>query len=692
MKKILFLILIGGFFMQCSPKVNKSVSQKIDFRSKAPAPKAAPEVSFGDYDSFTMENGLRVIVVKNSKVPKLTIRLFIDRKPILEGEKAGYIEFAGALLSRGTKTKTKAQIDEDIDFLGSSFSTFSKGFYISGLSRHADKMLEIASGAVLNPAFTKEEFEKIKKQKLSEIASAKEDPNSISSNVSDVLNYGSNHPFGEIVTENTVNNISIEDCKKYYNDYFAPEKGYLVFVGDIDFEKAKSISNKYFGGWNKSAKSISDIADVTFPDKTKVSFVGKRGAVQSVIAITYPVDLKPNSPDLIKARVLNTIIGGFFRSRLNQNLREDHAYTYGIRSRLSDNMNVGQFRASASVRNEVTDSALYQVIYELNKIKTEKIDQEELDLVKSVMAGNFGRSLEKPRTIANFALKTERFNLPKNYYHDYLKNLSMVTADDVMEMAKKYIKPDAANIVVVGDKSVIDKLGQFGEVTMYDVEGEVIENTDSKKVDLTLKELLNKSYLALGKKEILDKVSKIESEYIAKMQGMEMKIWEAKVDGQKYAMKMEMMGQTMQSKKFDGKKGMVSSRGVEKEMTSEELDDSKQNTYVFGAVSLMNNKDAKLVGTENVDGVDYYVVEVKSENQTELYYFNSNDYLIKMQEIIVSQNGQSQTMKYTFSDFKEYNGVKVAGKIAMSGPMPMPIEFIISKYEINGNLDDGIFK
>jgi len=652
MKKLLLLILIGAFFTQCTPKASKTVSQTIDFRSKAPTPKSAPEISFGDYDSYTMDNGLRLIVVNNKKVPKLSVQLFIDRKPISEGDKAGYIEFSGDLLSRGSKTKTKAQIDEDIDFLGASFSTFSKGFYISGLSKHADKMLEIASDAVLHPAFNKKEFEKIKKQKLSALASAKEDPNAISSNVSDVVNYGKSHPFGEVVSEKTVENISIDDCRQYYQDYFAPENAYLIFVGDIDLEKAKSISNKYFGDWNKKSKYIGETSKVVLPNKTNVSFVGKRGAVQSVINITYPLDLKSNSSDLIKARVLNTLVGGFFRSRLNQNLREDHAYTYGIHSRLRDNMDIGEFTASASVRNEVTDSAIYQIMYELKKIRTEKVGEKELELVKSVMAGNFGRSLERPRTIANFALKTERFNLPKNFYHDYLKNLSMVTADDIMEMANKYIKPNAANIVVVGDKSVVEKLEKFGDVKYLDVYGNKVEAKTSAKVNITKKDLFDKSYNALGDKSVLDKISKTEAEYIAKMQEMELKIWEAKVKGEKYAMKTMMMGQTMQSKIYNKGKGVEIARGVKNEMTDEELKEVQLNTYPFAIQSLMNNDKSKLTGIENVDGKDYYVVEVKNDDQTELYYFNTKTFLVERQDVIVSQGGKAMTIKYILSDYK----------------------------------------
>ncbi len=699
MKKIILLIFLGAFFIQCSPKVNKDLNKKdnvkFDFRSKAPKPKPAPEVKFGDYKIVTLDNGLKIIVVENNKVPKVSMRLFLDRKPVLEGNKAGYIELTGELLSRGSKNKSKAQLDEEIDFIGADFVTFSKGFYMSGLSKYSDKMLAIAADAIRNPAFPKEEFEKLKTQKLSQLASAKDDPNSIASNVKSVLDYGKNHPFGEVVSEKTVNNITLEDCKNYYNNFFNPADGYLVFVGDINYENAKKLAEKYFGDWQAKLIPGQKLTEVNGPVKTTVDFVPKRGAVQSVLSITYPVNLTPNSEDIIKARVMNTLFGGFFRSRLNQNLREDHAYTYGIRSSLRDNPVIGEFEARASVRNEVTDSAIYQIIYEMNKLRNEKVSDKELKLVKSVMTGNFGRALEDPATIANFALKTERFNLPKNFYHDYLKNLAAVTADDIMEMANKYLRPDKANIVVVGDKkSVAGKLNSFGEVHFYDFYGnEVKENSSKAKTEsISLDKLFEGNINALGGKDKVKSVKTIETEYTASIQGMEMKLWELKVNGQKSAMKVIMMGQAIQEQKFDGEKGVQIAQGRKKTVSDEDLEDIKSETFVFPVCALKKDNDVKLTGTETIDGKEYYILEQKSEKKTSLYYFNTKTFLLEMIEIISSVNGMEQKISQKYSDYKKHDGVMIPEKITLSGAMPMPIDFKLTKIEINGEIDENAFK
>lgn len=697
MKQIFFMILLGFVFVQCSPKVKTNVvsqpQENKDFRAVAPAPQPAPEIKFGDYDVITLDNGLKVIIVENHKIPKVTMRLFLDRKPVLEGDKAGYIEFMGELLSRGSKNRDKAELDEQLDFLGASFSTFSQGFYLSGLSKYADEMLSIASDAVLNPVFPKDEFEKIKTQKLSELAQAKEDPNTISSNVSSVVNYGKNHPYGEMVTEETVNNITLNDCIDYYNKSFNPSNGYLVFVGDIDDDEARELSEKYFKNWKSKNLEEQSFGGVNPPAKTVVDFVPKRGAVQSVIAVTYPVDLKPENPDLIKSRVMNTLLGGFFRSRLNQNLREDHAYTYGIRSSLRDDPYSGEFMARASVRNEVTDSALYQVLYEINRLRTEMVPEKELNLVKSVMTGSFGRSLEDPRTIANFALKTERLGLPKNFYHDYLKNLSKVTSQDIMDMAKKYLKPDNANIVVVGDKSTVaEKLKTFGDLKFFDPFGNELVEDKATGESMDLDKLYGKNGEALGGFDKLKSVKTLETEYVATIQGMEMKMWELKENGKKSATKMEMMGQVMQEQRFDGEKGLQIIQGQKKPMSDDEIRDIKSDTYVFPVCGLKHDDKVSFAGSENVDGEKYYIVEQKSGDKSTVYFFNAKTFLLDRVEINVSANGRQQKIIQKFLDYKPHDGVLLPEKIKMSGAMPMEIEFNLTKAIVNGDVAPDVFK
>ncbi|MEO5907537.1 MAG: pitrilysin family protein, partial [Saprospiraceae bacterium] len=412
MKYLVWLAVI--VIASCSPKMAKDTTgatstTTTDFRSSAPKAGPARPIEIGDSYQFTLANGLKVIVVENHKLPQISYQLSIDRDPILEKEKAGLSGIAGALLATGTVNKSKAEIDEAVDYIGASLRTSPTGGYASSLTKHTDKILALFSEVILKPAFPEAEFEKIKTQTLSGLQTNKDDPNAISQNVSNALIYGVDHPYGEITNEITVANITLQDTKDYYRDYFKPGNAYLVIVGEITPDVAKAKAEKYFGGWGGGSTPKYVYAFPKPIDNTAVAFVDKSGAVQSVINITYAVQMKPGDQDEIAAEVMNTILGSGFSGRLYRNLREDKAYTYGANSDLNSDKLVGAFTANASVRNEVTDSAIVQFMIELNKLKNEQVTQTELELAKSYIAGAFARSLESPQTVANFALNTNKY-------------------------------------------------------------------------------------------------------------------------------------------------------------------------------------------------------------------------------------------------------------------------------------------
>jgi len=289
--KILILLVLFAF-------VSMNYGQ-LD-RSKRPQPGPAPVINLGNYDSFTLANGLKVFVVENHKLPKVSFNLIVDRDPVNEKDKAGYIDMAGQLLRTGTKTRTKDKIDQEVDFIGASLSTSSTGVFGSSLKKHVTKLLDIMSDVVLNPQFKQEELDKIKKQTLSGLASQKDDPNSIASNVATVLTYGKDHPYGELTTEATVGNITLDDLNGYYSTYFKPNISYLAIVGDIKKDEAKKLVEKYFGKWKKGEVAKNTFATPSQPLLAKVAMVDRAASVQSVINITYPIDLKVGSPDVVK--------------------------------------------------------------------------------------------------------------------------------------------------------------------------------------------------------------------------------------------------------------------------------------------------------------------------------------------------------------------------------------------------------
>jgi zinc protease len=315
MKKIIIVI--------CLLLVIVSAQAQVD-RTKAPKPAPAREIKIGEYQSFTLKNGLQVFVVENHKLPRIQFSLQLKNDQIYQGEKEGYVSMAETLIGTGTKTRTKAQLDEETDFIGASLNSGGNGIFASSLSKHTNKLLELMTDVLFNPAFPQEEMDKLKTQTLSGLEAGKDDPNSIIGNVRNALLYGKAHPYGLFTTEKSVGSITLDDCKAYYNEYYKPGNAYLIIVGDIDLKTAKAHAEKYFAKWPAGTIKSPTYVQPKEPTKTYVALVDRPTSVQSVINIAYPVDLKPGTQDAIKARVTNQILGGGFSARLMQNLREKH--------------------------------------------------------------------------------------------------------------------------------------------------------------------------------------------------------------------------------------------------------------------------------------------------------------------------------------------------------------------------------
>jgi len=665
-------------------------------RSVVPPPGPAPEIQLGAYESFTLDNGLKVFVVENHKLPRVSFSLVLDLDPILEGDNAGYISTAGQLLTRGTSTRSKAELDEEVDFIGASLSSSSSGVFASSLSKHVDKLLELMSDVLLNPAFSNDELNKIKKETISGLQANKEDADAIAGNVRSALRYGKDHPYGELITEETVSRIDLEACKKYYSSYFKPNVAYLAIVGDINRDQAQQLVNKYFGEWESGEVAKHNYDTPTAPTTTQVAMVDRPQSVQSVINITYPVNLKPGHPDVVKARVMNTILGGGFSSNLMQNLREKHAYTYGAGSSLSSDRLIGSFNAGASVRNEVTDSAVVQFLHELNSIKANEVSSEQLQSIKNYITGSFARSLESPQTIANFALNIERYDLPQDYYASYLKRIQAVSIADVQEMAHKYIRPENAHILVVGKaEDVADKLSQFGPVTYYDIYGDEYTPTTAEDLPegLTAQKVIADYINALGGADKLNAIKDLKQVMSASMQGMTLEITSLKKAPNKSLETVTAGAMEFQKVVFNGESGIEVVQGQASPFDEKKIAEAKLESRIFPELMLQEfGAELKLTGLETINQKQAYVVQVSMPSgKTRLMYFDTQTglKLKESQTVETPQGSFSQSVEY--KEYQEVEGVMFPSKASISiGPQVLDAE--ISSIELNSGISDDTFK
>jgi len=665
-------------------------------RSIVPGPGPAPEIKLGDYESFQLDNGLKVFVVENHKLPRVAFSLVLDIDPILEGENAGYISMAGQLLRRGTTNRTKQQLDEEIDFIGASLSTSSGGVSGSSLKKHTDKLLNLMADVVLNPSFPQDELVKIKENTLSGLAAQKEDPGSIAAVVEDVLLFGKSHPYGETVTEETVANITLEMCKEYYQTYFRPNVTYLAVVGDITKTEAETLVKKYFGQWKMKEVPTHTYAKPEAPKQTKVAIVDREASVQSVVKVGYPIELKKGSEDVIKVSVMNTILGGSFISRLNHNLREDKGFTYGARSSISSDNVIGSFAASTTVRNSATDSTVNEILFEMKRLIEEKVTEEELQSTINYKTGSFARALENPQTIATFALNTARYNLSKDFYQNYLKRLSEVTVDDIQAMAKKYLKPDNAQILVVGNsKEVAEGLKRFSndKIHYFDIYGNEYDPTVKEiPADVSATSIIEKYIEAIGGRENLLKVRDRKIEMKAQGMGGEITLIIAQKAPNKYYQLLE-FGNYSQKTLYDGATGKEIAMGQKRMIEGEELETMRIESQIYLFLEYAKyGIFPKLVGIENVKGRDAYKLELEMPwgKIWKQFYDVETGYLIRQVTPVMTDEGDQDSM-IDFDDYRDVDGTKYAFRLTQYMGQ-RPVEMTVVSVELNSGLDDSLFE
>lgn len=669
--------------------------QQENFRQQAPVAGPAPKLQFGDFTDFKLDNGLRVILVENHKLPRVSFQLFVDRPIILEGEYAGTGEVMGQLLRSGTELRTKTQIDEAVDFVGANFSTNSRGGTISGLSRHAETLVSLMADCLLNPVFPEEEFTKIVKQNESGLAFQQDDPEAIATNISNQVRFGSDHPYGERMSMQSLANLTSGACRNFYSRYFRPQISYLVVVGDIDVAQTRTLAEKYFGDWGSEGKLFVEFFDYPqAPNGREVSFVPRASAVQSVINVTYPVILKPGSKNAIAANLLNQILGGGSNGRLFLNLREDKAYTYGAYSDLEADPNIGYFNAYLNVRNEVTDSAVEQVLLEMERLRKEEVSEKELQEAKSLITGAFARSLEQPEAIARFALNTVRYRLARNYYPNYLENLAQIKPADIRKAAQEFLLPNRAHVVVVGNRSAADKLRRFAadeEVVYYSPQGTRQEPMGMLTMEgITAEQVIDDYVRAIGGQERLLEISDLSTEMEATVQGMQMTMRQEKKVGSKMHLTVNMSGMAVNETVLNGAEAKVLQMGAEQPVDEATLTELQEQAQIFPEARFRElGYSLEFNGTEIINDKKAYIIQITSPSAKVLVEYYDTSTGLKLRTVTTS-DAASITIDY--DDYQEVDGIKYPHKITSKGLMPAPIVFSLKSLSINDGLKDSRFQ
>ncbi len=668
-----------------------NVNAQID-RSVQPKPGPEPTISLEVPSEFELKNGLKVLVVENHKLPRVSYSLRIDNKPSTSGEKAGVESLIGSMLGNGTTSIPKDEFNDEIDFLGASLNLGISGGYARSLSKYSERLLQLMGDAAINPLLTEEEFNKEKERLLEGLKAEAKSIDAISGRVGDALLYGTKHPYGEFVTEETINNVTFGDAVAYYEKYFNPNNAYLVVIGDIDLSTVKKQIKKYFGSWKKFVDVSSTIPAVN-PNAqyTQINFVDLPNASQSSIAIKNSVDLKMNDKDYHASIIANSILGGGGEGYLFKNLREDKGYTYGAYSRLSANRyGAGSFNATAKVRNMVTDSAVVEALKEINRIRTEPVDSQMLKDTKAKYVGNFIMGLENPQTVASYALNIKLNDLPKDFYTTYLQKINAVTAEDVTRVANKYMKPENARIVIVGKGSeVLDNLEKTGIPIMYF--DKYANPTEKPKYEVVLPEgvdvnsVLNKYLDAVGGKTTIEALKSILLKYEANAMGATIVSEEKRMDG-KLAQKILMNGSPMMTSVTTQEASFINKNALPENMAK----DMSAMAGLFTELNLLTANNVELTGIEKVDGKDAYVVTVPGDVVSLAYFYDVETGLKVKETQTTSMQGQTQSQETFLKDYQEFEGLKFPA-VREGSQMGQVITFELKEVKVNEGVTDADF-
>ena len=678
--------------------LSSSANAQID-RSIMPESGPAPEIFFGKPQTFNLDNGLTVMVVENTKLPRASASLSFDNPLIFEGDIAGVSSILAEMLGNGTQSISKVDFIEEIDYMGASLNVTGSGAFAGSLKRYFPRVLELMASAVLEPLFTQEEFDRQKNLIKESLKTGDKDVATAANRVEGFITYGSQHPNGEFVTQESLDQASLQDAIDFYNNYSSPSNAYLVIIGDVNYDEIKSKVTNLFGSWSSKDVSASSFPSPTNPDETEIIFVDMPNGVQSVVSIINTVDFNKNNSDYFAALVANRILGGGGAGRLFNNLREDKGWTYGSYSGISESYKTkGTVIAQAQVRNEVTDSAAVELLMELDKMKNSFVTDEELNSAKAKYTGNFVLSLENPSTIAGFARNIITQKLPEDYYNSFLENINNVTKEDVQKAANNYFLTDNTRVFITGKGSEIlesieniEYNGKKVKVRYFDKYANEIERPDySIDSDISAEDVINEYVKAIGGKDALAEVTSIEIKATSNIQGTVLEMYSIKNNQNQSLMEMSAMGMTIAKTVFNKFQGFNEVNGQRIPLTEVELEQAIINSALFSELNF-DFSLVELVGTSDVEGEKAYEIKV-TDNKSVFY---SVDTGLKLKEVESQEvEGNLIVGETYYREYEEVEGIllpKVINQVSASIPIPGGITFKATSIKLNVETKESDF-
>ena len=475
------LMTAGKALLAVAVTASIAGAQTLD-RSKPPVLGPPPKVSLPPIVTRQLPNGLKLMIVEQHELPLADFVLVVGSGGTMDpASKGGVANLTSSMLTEGTATRSALEIADQIAYLGIGLGA-SSNWDAATVNLHTpmaqlDSALALFADVVLHPAFRPEDFDRVRKNRLTALVQLKDRPTAIADQAYAAILYGGSHPYGHnlLGTEASITGMAPTDLQSFYRANFLPNNSTLIVVGDVTPAQVEAKISALFGSWQRGTVTPFTFTDAPKPAATTVYLVDKPGAAQSSFRIGS-IGVPRSTKDYFALSVMNTILGGTFTSRLMQNLRETHGYTYGARSRFDMRQSAGPFTASAEVVAAKTDSGLVEFMKELNAIR-DTVPTVELNKAKRFLQLSMPGDFETTQQIANQLIPVVLYGLPLDYYNSYVANVEAITQADVQRVAKQYINPSSLAIVVVGDRKSIEaglKAVNAGPISIRDFFGQPI--------------------------------------------------------------------------------------------------------------------------------------------------------------------------------------------------------------------------
>lgn len=480
---VAFAIFASGLCLAQGPTsgpVGQSTKGAV-IKGKAPVNKKLLKVNLPRAEETTLANGLRVVLLPSHKVPTFNMQMVVLSGGLADSaDYHGLASFTAGLLRDGTTKRSSKDIAEQIDALGGTIastaglSSVTSTVSTSGLIENFDQTLDIFSDVVRNPIFPAGEVEKYKARTLAQQQFQRSNPQFLAQEQFNRAMYG-DHPAALLTPPAaSIKRLTAKDLAAFHSTYYRPNNAILSIVGDVTLKEILPKIEKAFGDWQKADVPATTIPPVPMPAASHILLVDRPGSVQTVLQLGN-LGIERNNPDYFSLLLADRILGGGPAARLFMNLREDKGYTYGAYSNFGGTKFRGTWTSSAEVRTNVTEGAMKEFMYELRRLRDEKVSVEELENAKRAIVGSFALSLEQPQTLLQNIIVQKIYGLPADYWDTYPQKVAAITIDDVQRVAQKYIDLDHLQIVAVGDASKTrDILAKYGKVEVFDADGKPV--------------------------------------------------------------------------------------------------------------------------------------------------------------------------------------------------------------------------